>query len=157
MKPTTDTPPHHPAALWLLKALLLLLGIAALIPGINLMVDPTGKGIQFPEGSLANSPFDNYLIPGFLLTVCIGLLPLLAWWALWKKPDNALFQRLNPFAPRHWAWTLALMSGIGLLIWIGVQMTMVPYFFLQPLLLGWGVFIVCTCFLPGVRGYYEPR
>lgn len=51
----------------------------------------------------------------------------------------------------HWSWTAALISGIGLVIWIVVQMTMVPYFFLQPLLLGWGLGIIGLCLMPGVR------
>ncbi len=148
------TPPH-PISLWILKTMLFLLGIAALVPGINLILDPSGKGIQFPEGSLAGTPFPDYLIPGLLLTVFIGSLPLMAWFSLWKKPHNAFLERINPFPKRHWAWTLALMSGLGLMVWILVQMTMVPYFFLQPTLLGWAAAIVLLCFAPGVRTYYN--
>ncbi|MFN0176458.1 MAG: hypothetical protein ACKVU0_17595 [Saprospiraceae bacterium] len=117
-------------ALWILKTLLLVLGVFALVPGIALIIDPSGKLVQFPEGSLAWSPFPDYLIPGILLTVFIGLLPLAAWFALWKKPANAFLTRINPFPTKHWAWTLALISGLGLMVWILVQMTMVPYFFL---------------------------
>ena len=145
----------HPIALWLLKAMFLALGLAALVPGINLMTDPSGKGIGFPEGALEGSPFSDYFIPGVLLTVCIGLLPLAAWWALWKKPGIAFLSRINPFPGKHWAWTLAFMSGVGLVVWIGVQMTMVPYFFLQPMLLAWGAGILLLCFMPGVRAFYE--
>ena len=132
-----------------------MLGIAALVPGINLILDPSGNGIQFPEGSLVNTPFTDYFIPGILLTVFIGLLPLTAMFALWKKPNIAFLQRINPFQARHWAWTLALMSGLGLMIWIIVQMMMVPYFFLQPTLLAWALAIILLCFAPGVRAYYE--
>jgi len=145
----------HPISLWMLKAMLLVLGISALVPGIELIIDPTGKLVQFPEGALEGSPFPNYLIPGFLLSIFIGLLPLTAWFSLWKKPKNAFLSRINPFPKRHWAWTLALISGLGLMTWILVQMTMVPYFFLQPTLLGWAVAIVLLCFAPGVRSYYE--
>ena len=70
MSPTSQP---HPLVLWLLKALLFLLGISALIPGIEMILDPSGQLVGFPEGSLANSPFPNYLIPGFLLTAFIGL------------------------------------------------------------------------------------
>ncbi len=147
--------PHHPIALWILKALLLVLGLSALVPGIELIIDPSGKLVQFPEGALEGSPFPNYLIPGFLLTIFIGLLSLTAWFALWKRPKTVFWERINPFPKRHWAWTLALMSGLGLMVWILVQMTMVPYFFLQPLMLGWGGTIVLFCFAPGVRAYYE--
>ena len=148
--------PHaasHPIALWFLKALLLGLGVSALVPGIELIVDPSGKLVQFPEGALQGSPFPDYLIPGFLLTIFIGLLPLAAWFSLWKKPKSAFLSRINPFPKRHWAWTLALVSGLGLTVWILVQMTMVPYFFLQPLMLSWGGAIVLLCLVPSVRAY----
>lgn len=146
----------HPAALWLLKAMLLLLGVSAVAPGINMLLDPTGKGIGFPEGSLSGSPFSNYFIPGILLTVFNGLLPLVAWFSLWRKPNVGWLQRINPFPKRHWAWALALISGTGLMIWIAVQVLMVPYFFLQPVLFSWGAIIVLLCFSPGVRAYYTP-
>ncbi len=151
----TRPAPRHPIALWLLKTMLFLLGIAALVPGADLIIDPSGKGIGFPEGALSGSPFSDYFIPGLLLSVCIGQLSLAAWWALWKKPNIAFLTQINPFRGRHWAWTLALMSGLGLMIWIGVQITMVPYFFLQPVLLIWGAGIVLGCFAPGVRAFYE--
>jgi hypothetical protein len=150
----SPTPKHHSFALWLLKALLFLLGISALVPGIEMILDPSGQLVGFPEGSLANSPFPNYLIPGFLLTAFIGLLSLAAWFALWKKPKSAFLDRINPFPQRHWAWTLALTSGFSLIVWIVVQMMMVPYFFLQPTLLSWGIGIVVLCLLPNVRAYY---
>lgn len=154
-KPVSNAAPSHPIALWLLKTLLLILSISALVPGIELIIDPSGKIIQFPEGALDGSPFTDYLIPGFLLTLFMGLLPLAAWFALWKKPRNAFLERINPFPGRHWAWTLALMSGIVLMVWILVQMTMVPYFFLQPTLLGWSAAIILLCLLPGVRAFYN--
>lgn len=144
----------HPFSLWILKALLLVLGISALVSGLELIIDPTGKLIRFPEGSLDGSPFSNYLIPGILLAVCIGLLPLTAWFALWKKPHMAFLNRINPFPHRHWAWAAALKSGFALLIWISVQMTMVPYSFLQPLLLCWALLILLLCFAPGIRAFY---
>ena len=157
MNQSTDNHPipHHPASLWILKAMLLLLGISALVPGIELILDPSGKYVGFPEGALAGSPFPNYMIPGFLLTVFIGLLSLVTWFALWKKPASAFLERVNPFLKRHWAWTLALMSGFSLMVWILVQMMMVPYFFLQPTLLGWAAAIILLCFAPGVRAYYN--
>ena len=141
----------NPVSLWLLKAMLLILGISALFPGFNLILDPSGKGVGFPAGALDGSPFTNYLIPGILLTLCNGLLPLVAWYALWKRPKYAFWARLNPVKTLRWSWTLALISGVGLVIWIVVQMTMVPFFFLQPLLLGWGLSIIGLCLMPGVR------
>jgi hypothetical protein len=145
---------RHPVSVWLLKALLLCLSISAMVPGVELMLDPSGKIIQFPDGYLAASPFKNYFIPGFLLSVFVGGLALFAWFALWKKPKIAWLERINPFAKRHWAWTLALCCGLSLMIWIAVQVTMVPYFFLQPLMFAWGTLIVLLCLTPGVQVSY---
>jgi len=49
---------------------------------------------------------------------------------------------------------LALVSGFGLMIWILVQMSMVPFSFLQPLLLSWGAALVLLCYNPGIQNYY---
>jgi hypothetical protein len=146
--------PSHSVALWLLKMLLFALGVSAFLSGMSLIRDPSGKGIGFPDGAFAGSPFSDYLIPGILLTVFNGLLPLAAWWALWKRPSIGFLERMNPFPRQHWAWSLALVSGIGLMIWILVQMSLVPFSFLQPLLLSWGAALVLLCCSPNVRAYY---
>ncbi len=151
----TTSVARHPISLWLLKTMLLLLGISALLSGTSLILDPSGKGIRFPEGYLDGSPFHSYFIPGVLLTVFIGLLPLAAWFALWKKPRWAFGARINRFSKWHWALTAAFMSGFGLMIWIGVQMLLVPYFFLQPLLLSWGALIVALCFKGDILAFYK--
>jgi len=144
-----------PKALWLLKMLLLVLGMTAFPSGILLLLDPSGRSVHFPEGALDGSPFTSYFIPGLLLTVCIGILPLTAWYALWKKPAWPFLQRLYPFVDQHWAWIAALKSGLALVIWISVQMTMVPYMLLQPVLLVWGWAIILLCFAPGIRAFYK--
>lgn len=134
--------------------MLWILGVSALIPGMAMMLDPSGKTVQFPEGYLQGSPFPNYFIPGVLLSLLIGVWSLVAAWALWKKPQQLFLTRINPFPQRHWAWTWALIGGILLIIWILVQITMVPYFFLQPTLLVWGLLIVLLCLSPAVRASY---
>ncbi|MBL7809418.1 MAG: hypothetical protein JNN28_16485, partial [Saprospiraceae bacterium] len=55
----------------------------------------------------------------------------------------------------HWAWTLSLVCGVALMVWISVQVTMMPYFFLQPLMFGWGALIVVFGSLPAVRNFYR--
>lgn len=145
----------HPVSLWLLKGLMLGLGLSALPPGVSMILDPSGQGLGFPSGALEHSPFRNYTIPGYLLMVFIGLLPLVAWYGLWRRPRWSTLQRMLPFQKQHWSWTLSLASGIGLMIWILVQITMVPYFFLQPLMFIWGASVVTLCVLPGIRNYYK--
>ena len=147
-------PVSLPSALWLLITMLFVLGGAAVPSGFSMIADPSGSGLGFPEGALAGAPFANYFIPGILLTVFVGFLPLIACWAVWKKPSSAFLDRLNPFPSFHWAWTLALMSGLGLIIWILVQMIMMPFFFLQLVFLVWGIFLVLLCFTPVIRSCF---
>jgi hypothetical protein len=151
----TQDPKAHPKALWALKVLLLGLGVSAVPPGMSMIVDPSGSGLSFPPGALEGSPFSNYFIPGLLLLTCVGLIPLMAWFGLWRKPHWPLLQRCLPFRTMHWAWTLSLASGLGLMGWITVQITMVPYFFLQPLMFGWGVVVVLLCLTPGVKMHFK--
>lgn len=119
------------APFWILIVLLAILAVNALSAGFIMMRDPTGKALQFPEGSLANTPFSDYFWPGLLLFVFMGALPALSIFLLFRKPVAG--------------WWLALISGFGLIIWILVQMTMVPYFILQPILLVWGALVVLVC------------
>ena len=153
MENTAIRPPAP--LLWVLKFLLLFLSLNALVAGALLIADPSGQSIRFPEGALAHSPFSNYRRPGILLFLFNGVLPLYALYALWRRPVCLLCRWLNPFPALHWAWTLALTCGIVLIVWILVQMTMVPYFFLQPVLLGYGILIVLLCMMPEVRARYR--
>ncbi|HAD13371.1 MAG TPA: hypothetical protein DCF33_13150 [Saprospirales bacterium] len=146
---------RHPFSLWILKALLFLLGIAAIPPGLSMMMNPSGAGVGFPSGQLDQTPFPDYFFPGLILAVFMGFFPLLAWFGLWKKFSWPLAERVNPFRQFHWAWTLSVACGICLMIWILVQITMVPYFFLQPTMFSWGGGIVLFSCLPSVRNYYQ--
>ena len=152
---SSTTPASHPLPLWALKFLLLLLGVMALVSGSLLIISPDGKLIQFPAHWLDQTPFRDYLVPGLLLTVFMGILPLVAWWALWKKPQWSIFTKINPIPSLHFAWALAFSSACALMIWILVQVTMIPYFFLQPVLFCWGLLIAVLALLPGVRSYYR--
>ena len=54
--------------------LLLILGFAAIYGGWMLISDPGGQKLQFSLDLLDNTPFNDYLIPGFILFIVIGLL-----------------------------------------------------------------------------------
>jgi hypothetical protein len=58
-------------------ALLLLLGSIAIGGGWMLISDPSGFSMQLPIGLLSQTPFDNYLVPGIILLVAVGLLSIL--------------------------------------------------------------------------------
>ena len=107
------------------------LSIGALAGGLALMVGPRGEILPLPVSTLAGSPFDTYFVPGAILFVVLGLGPLGAAVLGWAR---------RPIAP-----LAALTTGVGLLIWLIVEIGIVGYSSdppLQPFYLVLGVTIV---------------
>lgn len=96
-------------------ALLVLTGIQALGAiggGIGLIRDPIDN-IGMPLSMLEGSPFSDYLIPGIILLVAVGVFALFVW--------AGLLRRWKP------AWWLSLASGGGLVVWIITEVAMLGY------------------------------
>jgi hypothetical protein len=80
--------------------------------GIGLVKDPV-KNIGMPLSLLDGTPFKDYLIPGLILLIVVGLFSLLVFVGLllkWKA-----------------AWWLSLASGGGLIIWIVAEVALLGY------------------------------
>jgi hypothetical protein len=94
--------------------------------GLALMLGPTigSLGIAPPPEFLAGTPFDSYLLPGLILFVVVGGTHLVAL-LLWRR--------------RRWAAAAAAVAGSGLLIWVFVQMVIIPFSFLQAVYFGCGL------------------
>jgi hypothetical protein len=56
-----------------LSLLQIFVGITAVLGGFGLVSDPSGTKMSVPLELLNNSPFTNYLIPGLVLLVVIGV------------------------------------------------------------------------------------
>ncbi len=126
-----------------------------------MLLDPSGEFLQFPPGMLENSPFKDYLIPGILLVIFIGLLPLVtAIGLITKKPMTSL-PLLPLWTDHHWAWTLAVFSGVALVIFILVEISMIGYWAESPIQAVYGVsglVVVALSMLARVRLRYQlPR
>jgi hypothetical protein len=145
----------RPAALTALLVVLLLQGVGAVGGGVALVVSPGGGVIKLPLSYLDGSPFHDYLVPGIVLLVVLGVGPLVAAWALIRRPPSASLERLNPFRHEYWGWTAAGVIGVGLLIWIAVEAVIIPYNFLQPLYAVVGAAILVLTLMPSVRAYYR--
>lgn len=52
---------------------ILIIAITALLGGLELMADPTGQSISMSLDWLELTPFNDYLIPGVLLFLFIGI------------------------------------------------------------------------------------
>jgi hypothetical protein len=134
---------NRPFAAYLLLFLIFFQGLSGLFGGAGLVLDPSGRSLQIPIVWLENSPFENYMIPGIILLIVLGVFPLVVLFALLKKIN--------------WAWTGTLLLAIALLIWLGVEILIIGYQADPPLQAIYGVvgaLMLLLVLLPPVRRYY---
>lgn len=151
-----DTTNKKPLPCKLLIFMHILLGIGAVFGGLVFILDPSGGLLKMPLTLLENSPFNNFLIPGIILFVILGIVPLIISYALMTKPDGKGANRFNLFHERHWSWAYSLYIGFALIIWITVQCL-----FLEQMVAIHGVYIFlgliiqAVTVLPSVQTYYQ--
>ncbi len=109
---------NRPAYVWLAVALALFTAAGAIPVGLQLVTDTTGASIGFPAGWIEATPFGSYLIPGLYLLLVNGV---------------GMLMLAGLIVVRHWTapWLTGVL-GSGLVIWILVQLVVMPEFsFLQ--------------------------
>ena len=86
--------------------------IGAIPVGISFLADPSGASMGLPHGWIEGTVFGSYLLPGLYLLLINGIAMLVA---------AALT------VVRHWTapWLTAAL-GAGLMIWIVVQVLVLP-------------------------------
>lgn len=142
----------------LLIFLQVVLGLGAIFGGMVLIIDPSGELIKMPITLLEHSPFSNFLIPGIILLVMLGILPLVVTYGLIRNQPRELANRLNLFPEKHWAWTYSLYIGFILIIWITVEAYFIRDF--AAVHLGYvflALLIQAITLLPSVQSYYSSR
>lgn len=88
--------------------LLVVLSILAIGGGWMLINDPSGESIQIPIDLLSNTPFNDYLVPGVILFIFVGILSFFtAFLAVLKKRG---FTRL------------VVLEGIILVGWLSIEL-----------------------------------
>lgn len=92
-----------------------ILGIGAMFGGGALVLAPDGHLLSMPLSTLSGSPFHDFLIPGLILFVVIGVGPVVT---------AVLTVTRAPIAPYA-----AIGVGLTLIGWIAVEMVMIA---------GWG-------------------
>ena len=138
--PADDRPRRRPATAWVLLVLLVVQGLGGLAGGLSFTLAPDGSIMKMSTSLLDGSPFHDYLIPGLILMLVLGVLPLVAAVGLWLR--------------RRWAWYAAFVVGCGLMIWILVEITIIPYNALQPIFGSVGLLIFIFSLVRPVRRYY---
>jgi hypothetical protein len=132
------------------------LGIGAIGGGVVLIISPTGELIGIPLSEFKNIPFNSYLIPGIILFLVLGLIPLLLIIALLKKPESKLAERINLFKDMHWSWTFSIYIAIMLIGWIQIQMVFLQsVHWLHTFYMFYAVAIIIIALLPIMRVLYK--
>jgi hypothetical protein len=138
---------RRPGTVWALMVLTAIQVIGATAGGIGLVQDPIDN-IGMPLSMLEGSPFSDYLYPGLVLLLVVGLFPIVPLVGL------AL--------GRRWGWWLELAAGCALIIWIIVEVAMLGYLpgmgiALQIIMGLLGVVIVVLTSLRLTRRYFAIR
>jgi hypothetical protein len=148
----------RPFAAWLLITLLLFIGIGAVVSGAMLIAAPDGRLMQWNTEQLSGTPFSNYLMPGIILFLLLGIFPLFVGYGLIRRPVWRWPDVINPTKKQHWAWTASWAAGVIMLIWIAVETALLGFIsFLQPTIAIYGLVIIGLTLLPRVRNWYSVK
>jgi hypothetical protein len=111
LRPRTERV-QRPGFAWIAIVLEVATGLLAIPVGVLFLQDPTGGSMGLPKGWIEATPFGSYTVPGLYLLLVNGL-GMLAVAALGVV--------------RHWlaAWLTGAL-GVGLIIWILVQILVMP-------------------------------
>jgi hypothetical protein len=145
----------RPFSLYFLFTLHVFIGLNASVGGALMLIKPDGSLLGMHPDWLVHSPFENYFIPGLILFLLLGVVPLFVFYGLLRKFELKALNILNIYSDMHWAWAYSLYTGIMLIIWIVVQLLMTGYFWLQPLIISIGLLIIVCSLMPGVINYYK--
>jgi hypothetical protein len=109
----------------LLIILIIFQGLSGIAGGVGLIYDPTGEAINIPQSWLEGTMFGDYLIPGIILLVVLGIFPLIVSYGLVRK--------------KEWGAQAAIFIGAALIIWIAVEIIVVGYKSDPPLQMIYGI------------------
>ena len=138
-------------------SLLVFLGLSAIGGGCALIISPSGKLLGgLPLSILKDSPFDDFLIPGMILFLVLGVFPIFIVYALIKKTNSTFADRLNLFLDMHWAWTFSIYIAFALIIWIQVETIYIQGVgWLQTFYMLYAIPMIICALLPQTRKIYK--
>ena len=145
----------RPWSAWILIVLLIFQTLSAFLGGIMMFVSPDGKATGM-DAFLNEIPFGSLILPGLILSILLGIFPLITAIGLVRKKENRFFDSLNVFkGEHHWAWAYSIYTGLMLIIWITVQIQMLGGgHFLQTMYAFVAVAILIAALIPPVKRWY---
>lgn len=131
------------------------LAIGALGGGTIFIINPSGELAGMSVSLLDGSPFQSYFIPGLILFIIFGILPLIIGSSLIGKWDFKVAEKVNIYKEKHWSWTFSLYIGFALIIWITVQVYIIRTLsILHFIFILFGIVIQIVTLLPSVQKKY---
>ena len=112
-------------SIYFLIFIIALQSLSGLLGGVSLIIDPSGNMIDLPVSWLAGSMFQNYLIPGIILLVVLGVFPMITLIGLINGTKRSLIY--------------ARLVGYALVIWIAVEIFIIGYKPEPPLQMIYGI------------------
>ena len=147
-----------PWPVYVLLLLLIFLGISGGGGGIALIVKPDGSIMQMPVSVLKGSFFTDFLIPGIILFLILGIFPLLTFLIMMIEPDWKLMQSLSIYQDRYVGWMFSLFAGFGLIIWMNIEIAIIGFgAIIQVIYSILGLLLLIFTLIPSVMKHYERR
>jgi hypothetical protein len=117
----------------ILFVLISFIAVTAVLSGLMMISNPRGEILNLPLGLLENTPFNNFRLPGILLTTIVGGVNLLA-----------VFYNIQRH-PGRYNWAMA--GGIIISLWILIQLLLIQAaHWLHFIYLGIGLLIVLIAY-----------
>ncbi|MBI5324745.1 MAG: hypothetical protein HZB41_05650 [Ignavibacteriae bacterium] len=134
---------------------LLYIGGGGIYGGISFILDPSGKSMEMAPEVLNSIPLKNFFIPGIILLLIFGIVPLITTTGLILK-HGLPFVRIKGNKPMHnWVWHSAYLLSMALVFWILLQLLLIGYGHpLQVMLLGVGVIMFLILRNSEVKEYF---
>lgn len=153
---------RKPSPILVIISLEVILAILGFFSGITFLQDPSGRTHGMDTSILVMTPISDFTPVGIFFVVCYGVLPSLAIYGLWKLPRWRWTDAFDKWTRKNWAWTVTVVIGTILVVWIAVEVVLIgspsglPRF-LQVTMALLGVILIVLAMLPGVRTYAKSQ
>lgn len=122
----------RPRAVTAISNLLLVLGVGA-VGGGAAMTFGVGDGAVLPDEYLDAIPFVNsWVVPGLVLMIGFGVASLVVAYGVLQQPRWYWTRQIERATGHHWSWIATIAIGVGHVIWIGLELILIPFSWLMP-------------------------